>query len=253
MNAIASLLAATALFVSTAATARAQGPYDDCGTMVNGVTCSPLFQDSQGLTWLLSNNGGFVVGDVVRVTGTSDPFCITFCQQGGCIQVSTIGPCVTNPATAFCFGDGSGTPCPCGNASAVGAERGCANSLGGAGRLLASGVASVSADTVVLAGDGMPNGPALYFQGTTSIAGGAGVAFGDGLRCAGGTIVRLGIKTNSAGASQFPSGGDPTLSSSGGALPGNALQYQLWYRDSATFCTGATFNLTNALQVAWSS
>jgi len=47
-------------------------------------------------------------------------------------------------------------------------------------------------------GSQMTNSSALYFQGTTQMAGGAGIAFGDGLRCAGGSIVRLGTKTNAA-------------------------------------------------------
>jgi hypothetical protein len=27
--------------------------------------------------------------------------------------------------------------------------------------------------------------------------------------------------------------------------------YQLWYRDAASFCTASTFNLTNAVEIAW--
>jgi hypothetical protein len=32
--------------------------------------------------------------------------------------------------------------------------------------------------------------------------------------------------------------------------PGTLL-YQAWYRDAAGFCTSATWNLTNALRLAW--
>jgi hypothetical protein len=86
-----------------------------------------------------------------------------------------------------------------------GPGRGCANSVVPAGaQLTGAGAASIAADTLVLAGSGMPNAAALYFQGTTQLGGGAGVAFGDGLRCAGGTVLRLGTKTNAAGASQYP-------------------------------------------------
>ena len=46
----------------------------------------------------------------------------------------------------------------------------------------------------------------------------AGTLFGDGLRCAGGTVVRLATKTNVGGASQYPDVGDPPLSVQGGVI-----------------------------------
>mgnify|MGYP006315062565 CR=1 FL=1 len=74
---------------------------------------------------------------------------------------------------------------------AIGAYEGCLSSLGTGSRLVASGEASIVFDALVLSGSQMPNSSALYFQGTTAVNGGAGVAFGDGLRCAGGSTVRL--------------------------------------------------------------
>jgi len=68
--------------------------------------------------------------------------------------------------TATCAGDGSGTACPCGNASAVGADSGCLNSTGNGGHLEALGTASIASDTVLLRASGMPDSSALYFQGT---------------------------------------------------------------------------------------
>lgn len=50
----------------------------------------------------------------------------------------------------------------------------------------------------------MPNSSALYIQGTSQQAGGAGILFGDGLRCVGGAVVRLSTESNVAGASQYP-------------------------------------------------
>jgi hypothetical protein len=103
-----------------------------------------------------------------------------------------------------CFGDGSATPCPCGNASPPSDRSGCLNSLGTGGLLRAAGTARLAADTLALRGASMPNAPALYFQGTTAIQGGAGSVLGDGLRCAGGSVTRLGVLLNVAGASQLP-------------------------------------------------
>jgi hypothetical protein len=152
----------------------------------------------------------------------------------------------------FCFGDGSGTACPCGNAGAVGS--GCANSLNSNGAYLtSSGNPWVSNDDFVLQASGMPNAAALYFQGTQYTNGQSGVVFGDGLRCAGGTVIRLATKLNSAGASQFPDVGDPSVSVHGMVQStGGFYIYQVWYRNAdPTFCTPSTFNLTNALYAIW--
>ena len=161
----------------------------------------------------------------------------------------------TNPATLFCYGDGSGTACPCANASAVGQNVGCLNSQAVGGSLRSTGQASLAADTVVLTGSQIPNGPGLYFQGTTQLNSGLGVTFGDGLRCTGGTVIRLGIVTASGNTSTYPFGVTPPKSIpiglKGLVSAGSSLNYQLWYRDSATFCAAAVFNLTNALQITW--
>jgi hypothetical protein len=164
------------------------------------------------------------------------------------VTLFRVGP--TPAATPLCFGDGSGTACPCGNAGAAG--NGCANSVNASGANLgSSGTASLAADTLTLAGSGMPNSSALYYQGTSSIAGGAGSTFGDGLRCAGGTVIRLGTKLNAAGASQYPEVGDLAVSVRGAVGAPGSRVYQVWYRNAADFCTSEPFNLTNALSVVW--
>lgn len=152
------------------------------------------------------------------------------------------------PGVDFCFGDGSGTACPCANAGAPG--NGCASSVNAAGAYLGSaGTASVSGDTLVLTASGMPNSSCLYFQGTTQLA---GSAFGDGLRCAGGSVVRLGTRTNVAGTSMYPSPGDLPVSVKGLVPAGGGTRtYQAWYRNAAAFCTSTTFNLTNGTSILW--
>ncbi len=153
--------------------------------------------------------------------------------------------------TPFCRGDGTATPCPCGNAGATG--NGCAHSLNPSGaNLTYVGTPSVSADSFTLIGTGMPNNSALYFQGTSQQNGGAGTVFGDGLRCAGGTITRLAIQTNVQGDSQYPEPSEPLISVTGGITGGPQTRtYQVWYRNPAAFCTPSTFNLTNGLSVVW--
>jgi hypothetical protein len=118
--------------------------------------------------------------------------------------------------------------------------------------LAASGSARIAGDTLVLTGSGMPNSSCLYFQGTTQLSGGLGVVFGDGIRCAGGTVIRLGTKANSGGMSQYPAPGDASVSVRGQVVtPGSVRTYQCWYRNAAAFCSADTFNLTNGLQVTW--
>jgi len=152
----------------------------------------------------------------------------------------------------LCFGDGSGANCPCGNSVPLGSASGCRHSLGVGGRLTAAGVASLASDTLVLLGSQMPDSSVLHFQGSAQVNGGAGGVFGDGLRCAGGAVVRLSIRTNSNGASTYPTAGDPRISLRGGVSTPGVRWYQLWFRNAAPFCTQATFNLTNAVRVDWS-
>jgi hypothetical protein len=75
--------------------------------------------------------------------------------------------------------------------------------------------------------------------------------FGDGLRCAGGTIRRLGTKTNSAGGSQYPAAGDLPVSVRGAVGAPGTRTYQVWYRNAVGYCTAATYNLTNGLEITW--
>ncbi len=155
--------------------------------------------------------------------------------------------------TIFCAGDGAGshTACPCGNNSLPADGVGCLSSIGSGGKLRAMGVSSIAADSIVLQGSQMPNSSALYFQGTTQQNGGNGSTFGDGLRCAGGTVIRLGTTTNVAGSSTYPFGAAPAVHVKGAITSPGTRTYQGWYRNAAMFCTPSTFNLTNGLELAW--
>lgn len=147
----------------------------------------------------------------------------------------------------FCTGDAP--LCPCGNGGALG--HGCANSVNPNGALLtAAGNSVVSADTLQLVVSGVPaTAPCLFFQG--DYANGA-TTFGDGLLCAGGTVVRLRTRAASAGSTAYPIAGDSSLSVRGALPPeGGVRVYQAWYRNAAAFCTSATFNTTNAVLAWW--
>jgi hypothetical protein len=114
-----------------------------------------------------------------------------------------------------------------------------------------SGSLIVTNDTTVLTGTAMPNAFALYFQGGQTVGGGLGAAFGDGLRCTAGVLLRMGIKMNSMGQSQYPEPGYQPVSVRGFCNAGNVRQYQIWYRNAASFCSTLTFNLSNGVQITW--
>jgi hypothetical protein len=151
----------------------------------------------------------------------------------------------------YCFGDGSGTACPCGNSSAPGSQSGCASSSGQGATLRATGEPSLSGDSLVLHGGSMTNSVVLFFQGAGVAANGDGVVFGDGLRCVSGPFVRLGIRATAAGASIYPAAGDASISTKGAVVTPGTRTYQARYRNAVSFCTPETFNLTNGVAILW--
>ena len=149
--------------------------------------------------------------------------------------------------TIFCPGDGTGTSCPCGNNGA--AEEGCANGSGSGAKLLLEGSSSISAANLVLTASQLtPSQPGLYFQGNNAINGGNGNTFGDGLRCAGGGVIRLQVRFSSASGESATS---IDIATNGGVSSGDTKRYQVWYRDPAGSPCGALFNLSNGLEITY--
>lgn len=143
--------------------------------------------------------------------------------------------------TVFCEGDGSVGTCPCGNAGAPGV--GCVSSTGSGAGLQAIGTPSLAADDALFSAADLPAGvPALLFCGTGST--GTGLLFGDGLRCVGGSLTRLGVRfADGAGGASWTG-----VLGSTGAAPGERRTFQVWYRDSAGPC-GAGFNASSGLDL----
>jgi len=145
--------------------------------------------------------------------------------------------------------------CPCANCDteSVGLA-GCGNGnsthpfyKGASLRVTGSNSVGPSPSTLILEGSGLiQNQPGLYFQGNNAVNGGQGNHFGDGLRCAGGGVIRLQVRVaDGAGLSQT----NIDIVVKGNVLAGNTKYYQLWYRDPLTSVCGSTFNLTNGVQV----
>jgi hypothetical protein len=157
--------------------------------------------------------------------------------------------------TGFCYGDGSVIACPCANNGTTG--HGCDNSAATGGALLAASGTLVP-DTLKLTQTGeLASSLSIFLQGDAAIA---PTFFGDGLRCAGGTLKRLYVKTASSGTVVAPAAGDPSITARSAALgdpiaPGSTRYYQVYYRDPIlTFCPnppGDSFNVGSALRVVW--
>jgi Tol biopolymer transport system component len=159
--------------------------------------------------------------------------------------------------TPFCFGDGTGAACPCGNSGLAG--RGCQNSAStGGAHLVAGGAPSLSADTLQFTSSGeLPVSLSIFLQGSASIA---AVHYGDGLRCTGGLLKRLRAENAVGGITVYPDGSETPVHTRSAALgdtiqPGFTRYYQVYYRDAnAAFCpspTGSTFNVSNGMTVVW--
>lgn len=150
----------------------------------------------------------------------------------------------------LCFGDGTSGKCPAANPGLPG--RGCDNSTGGGGALLAAhGFPSLTDDTLLLTVDGLPPGTtAVYLQGWKLAS--PPKAFGDGLLCLAGTTLRLGAKTANGGSSSFPGLRDPNLSVVGKIPgPGTSVLYQVLYREKYPFNRISRSNLSNAWWTSW--
>ncbi len=198
---------------------------DSCGA---GADLS--FFATGGLTYLIQ------VGDSLSSPGIG----------WGVMEISFSNP---EPGIGTCFCDsGIGA---CGNPGAFG--NGCANGSDPNGaNLVGGGSATLGQDTLVLMASGLaPSQPGLYFQGNVLIGGGTGATFGDGLRCAGQNVIRLGVAMASASGTSNTGNFAQPISVKGGVSAGELRHYQLWYRDPAGTLCGSSFNLTNAYSIQW--
>ena len=159
----------------------------------------------------------------------------------------------------FCFGDGTTFACPCGNSGLSG--RGCQNSAGTGGAVLSgSGVPSLAADTVhLISSYELPSVTSILLQGS-AIA--SPTIFGDGRRCAGGTVKRLYSVSAVAGVATAPGGSQVSISARSAAMgspisAGSTRIYQMYYRDpSASFCPnppGNLYNISSAVAITWTN
>jgi hypothetical protein len=168
-------------------------------------------------------------------------------------QFFVVGP--TEPGSAYCNADGSTTACPCGNNNdgssgvagcAISAGAGC-NAAAGGVTLRGSGSTSLGANNAVLSVTGaQSNQPGLFFRADNAVNNGDGIIFGDGLRCAGGNVVRLEV---------IPSDGSgnatSTASLGAGLVAGSVRRFQYWCRIPGCSPCGSSFTLSNGYEITF--
>ena len=216
----------------------------------------------EGTTWretlrLVPSDGGFVgAGTSLDLSGGRAALGAVASGTSGTSGDALVHPLPPRVGVAACAGDGSGTPCPCGNESPAGLGLGCENGHGLGASLDAAGSASVGAGDLLVSASFtalrptvIPPQPVLLFAGTSSVNGGAGVPFGDGLRCVGGSVVRLDTRVGTPyfGLAVWDAGLPGAL----GVAAGETRFFQAWYRDPLGTPCGSGFNTSNAVEVTF--
>ena len=185
-----------------------------------GENISSFGEDAEGEIYIVDQNGGEVWKIEAECVDPAD------CQQ------------------SFCDGfDLALNQCPCGNAGAP--ESGCDIQQATGGVQLQVVDQDTLNTRITLQGTGFPamSTPAAVVIRSPNLDAGGAVVFGDGLRCVGLPVVRLGAA--------FASGGTATHTFGHGAGPG-AFYYQEWFRNTpAAFCTPDAFNLSNGVSALW--
>jgi hypothetical protein len=183
-----------------------------------------------------NGNGLFDRDDIANMTSAD--------ANANCIPDECEG---MNIGSSYCYGDGSGIFCPCGNYGNI--EEGCANSGGSGGATLAAaGNAQVSNDTFQLDVAGVPgNKPGLILRGDNQVS----IPAGFGVLCTAGNSLRSQVQVTVAGTTSFTQFNGAGFGSV--ANTGSATQFQFWYRDPAATCATALpgFNFTNGWTVTW--
>jgi hypothetical protein len=208
------------------------------GNSINGTLAIPLNQAASvlsGNTYVNFNSNAFPNGEI----------------RGQVLVPPTNG-------TRLCELGSVTMPCPCGNPPA-GLDRGCNNSSATGGAVLgAMGNSSLSFDTLVFSTlNEKATATSILLQG--SIANPTGIVFGQGLRCAAGTLKRLYTKTAASGSIAAPSPTDPRVSQRSASLgdtiaPSTNRDYLVYYRDPSVLggCPPtSTFNSTQTIQITW--
>jgi hypothetical protein len=211
------------------------------------------------VSWFFGDNTSQLANYANPGLNIQPPF--TFDSIGLPAQTLVRVNCSTGPATFLCDpGSGGVIACPCANPPS-GSGRGCDNSSAtGGASISAAGSNALATPTLSFTTAGeKPTATTILLQGGANLA--AGVTFGQGVRCVGGVLKRLYVKTAVGGSITAPDFGVgdldiPARSAVLGDLisAGQTRWYMAYYRDPIVLggCSAlSTFNATNAAEVQW--
>jgi hypothetical protein len=184
-----------------------------------------------------------------------------FDQAGFPANLMLRGGCSSDPASYLCDpGSGGVQACPCANPPS-GPGRGCDNSSGtGGASMHAAGASSLGTPSLSFTtADERPSATSILLQGTAGVP--AGLGLGQGVRCIGGVLKRLYVKTAVAGSISAPNlaGGDADIATRSAALgdpisAGQERWYMVYYRDPNVLggCSALfTYNGSTSARVTW--
>lgn len=191
--------------------------------------------------------------------GNGDPVKVTNVNSNG-TQVTVTIPAAAGPGDVLVRKNGTGNKALSnawpsdlqGSSSCLDPSTYCvtsANSVGGGALIGYSGTASLSINNLEVSVSGCPpNKPGLFFYGPTQVS----LIFGNGIRCAGGSITRLStLTTDSLGLASeaLDLNAAPFNAGSSAAGVGVNHNFQFWYRDPGA--GGAGFNTSEGLSVVY--
>jgi len=212
-------------------------------------TYNQAFDSGAGLAWNSGDNGVFNT-PMGTISGPAGTWTLNIYDWAAGDSGSFSGWTLNgngggggNSGTPYCYGDGSGSICPCGAFGGLG--EGCLTTSGTGAQLVGSGNADVAADSLTLSVSGGPaNKPGIFFQGNSQLNGGNGNPAGDGLLCTSGGTIRYSVNALDATGATSQGGFGVNASS------GSTKNYQYWFRDTGNTC-GGQFNFTNGWSVTW--
>jgi hypothetical protein len=227
-------------------------------TLVDGVYTKGISR-FDGTSW--SALGGGINGDVNCLAAYDDgsghgadlyAAGLFFLAGGGILSVDIARwlRCA-GPIDSTCPGDQTLLACPCSNNGQPG--HGCDNSAMTGGAFMVS-FGTTNPDTLRFVTSGeLSHSLSILLQSSSSTL--STLAFGDGLRCTGGHLLRLFAANAVNGTSNVPGQGNPSISARSAAMgdplnPGAIRLYQIYYRDALSTC-GHYFNASNATRVVW--
>jgi hypothetical protein len=215
---------------------RGQALFTGCNALAGGVQTHYVAR-WDGTRW--SELGGGLTGAPLHCMAAYDDgsghgpdlyFGGEFNKAGGGIPSNKFARWIRcpGPVDSICPGDMTLDVCPCSNFGQLG--HGCDNSAATGGALMTS-YGTTSPDTLRFVSSGeLSNSLSILLQGDAPTL--AVAAFGDGLRCASGHLLRLYVTNASSGTANVPGQGNPPISVQSAALgdplgPGSVRLYQV--------------------------